>query len=322
MCLSLMEHGVRPTVLAKRKPKPMRETSFAYDVVRVRDPLKHLDAVVAKIAPTVAVIQAGAQIEFARRFVALGIPAVVYVRDVLFERLSAPYFEHPLIGYVANSAFTASAVRQRFGIACDVIPPLVRRAAYETESERTHIAFVTPHPYKGVRTMFALARRLPQCKFLVVECWPVSPLERLKLRLAAQRIGNITWCAATNDMRTIYRRARILLVPSRWHEGWGRVVTEAHLSGIPVVATNIGGLPESVGPGGVLVDPDAGDDAWVAAIELLWNDPAAYAEYVAAARAASVRPEIDEHRLTAMLLAKFEAMQAQGAGSLRPTFGA
>ena len=129
MCMSLMEHGVRPTVLAQLGRTWPRTSSFAYDVVRVRDPRKHIDAVVAKIAPALAVVQSGAQTECARRLVALGIPTLVYVRDVLFERFSEPYFEHPLVRYVANSAFTAGEFRRRFGLACDVIPPLVRRAS-------------------------------------------------------------------------------------------------------------------------------------------------------------------------------------------------
>lgn len=311
MCVSLMEHGVRPTVLSKLWLKWPRRSPFPYDVVRVRDPLRQIGTLVATRSPAVAVVQAGAQTECARRLVALGIPTLIYVRDVQFERLSSPYFEHPLLSYVANSAFTAGEVQRRFGITCEVIPPLVRRAAYETESERTHVVFVTPHRLKGVDTVFALARRLPQCRFLIVECWPIGPRERVKLRLAARRLGNITWCAATPDMRTIYRRARILLAPSRWNEGWGRVVTEAHMSGIPVVATNIGGLPESVGTGGILIDRDAGDDAWADAVERLWNDGAAYASYVAAARAASARREVDEHHLAAALLAKFNAVRAR-----------
>jgi glycosyltransferase involved in cell wall biosynthesis len=310
MCISLMEHGVRPTVLSKLWLRWPRASSFAYDVVRVRDPVAHIDTLVARLNPAVAVVQAGAQIECTRRLVALGIPTLVYVRDVLFERLSAPYFEHPLVQYVANSAFTAGEVRRAFGITCAVIPPLVRRAAYETEPERTHVVFVTPHRYKGVRTLFALARRLPQCKFLVVECWPLGPWERIKLQLEAKRLGNITWCAATADMRTIYRRARILLAPSRWNEGWGRVVTEAHISGIPVIATDIGGLPEALGAGGILIDRDAGEEEWAKAVERLWSDAAIYDGYVAAARAASRRPEVDEHHLCEALLAKFDAMRA------------
>jgi len=62
-------------------------------------------------------------------------------------------------------------------------------------------------------------------------------------------------------------------VPSVWEEAWGRVVTEAHLSGIPVIARGIGGLPEAVGPGGILVDPSAPMDSWLNALAQLWDKP-------------------------------------------------
>ena len=38
---------------------------------------------------------------------------------------------------------------------------------------------------------------------------------------------------------------------------FGRIAVEPQFSGIPVVASDRGGLPEAVGPGGVLIDPAA-----------------------------------------------------------------
>jgi len=48
-------------------------------------------------------------------------------------------------------------------------------------------------------------------------------------------------------MRAAYGRSRLLLAPSRWVESWGRVASEAQISGLPVIATKSGGLPEAVG---------------------------------------------------------------------------
>jgi glycosyltransferase involved in cell wall biosynthesis len=326
MCLSFLQKGVRPMVLA-RADKPLTRTlkrggkkdvldqTLGYDVVRATDPVNAIESVVEALAPTIAVVQSGQQIECARRLIGLDVPTIVYVRDVEFDRLSGPFFEHPLLGYVANSAFTAQAVRRAFRINCEVIPPLVRRASYATESERTHVVFVNPVWQKGVATVIALARCLPHRKFLIVECWPIPRWERLKLWFAVRALPNVTWHPPTTDMRDVYRRARLVLVPSRWREAWCRVVTEAHVSGIPVVATNIGGLPESVGSGGILIDPEAGTAEWANAVELLWNDSCAYAGYVAAARAFSERPEIDESHLAEMLLAKFIAHQVGAAAA-------
>lgn len=52
-----------------------------------------------------------------------------------------------------------------------------------------------------------------------------------------------------------YARAEIVLMPSRY-EPFGIVALEAIAAGCPVVASRTGGLPEAVGPCGVLVPPD------------------------------------------------------------------
>jgi glycosyltransferase involved in cell wall biosynthesis len=320
MCASFLERGVRPTVLAradKRLTRILRrggkqdvlDRTLGYDVIRATDPVDRIETVVGTLAPTAAVVHPGQQIECAKRLIALNVPTIVYVCDVEFDRLSGPFFKHPLLNYTANSAFTAEAVRRAFQIECDVVPPLVRRASYATESERTHVVFVNPVPQKGVAMVIALARLLPHRKFLIVECWPIPRLERLKLWFAARALRNVTWRRPTNDMREVYRCAKLVLVPSRWREAWCRVVTEAHCSGIPVIATGIGGLTESVGSGGILIDPEAGAAEWAKAVEMLWNDAAAYDGYVQAARASSERLEVDENYLSEKLLAKFVARQ-------------
>ncbi len=66
----------------------------------------------------------------------------------------------------------------------------------------------------------------------------------------------------------------MLVVPSRWYENAPYVVLEAMAAGVPVIASNIGGLPELVRDGetGVLVPPrDA--HALANSIEMLYSDP-------------------------------------------------
>jgi glycosyltransferase involved in cell wall biosynthesis len=73
-------------------------------------------------------------------------------------------------------------------------------------------------------------------------------------------------------MRSVLGRTKILIVPSQVEEGGPRVITEAQLNGLPVVASNIGGIPEVLGNGGVLLDP-SDTVAWVTAIKEVWANP-------------------------------------------------
>ena len=49
----------------------------------------------------------------------------------------------------------------------------------------------------------------------------------------------------------------VLVVPSIWHEPFGRVIVEAYAHGVPVVGSNRGGIPELIEEGhtGFLFDP-------------------------------------------------------------------
>ncbi|NIJ54971.1 glycosyltransferase involved in cell wall biosynthesis [Dyadobacter arcticus] len=44
-------------------------------------------------------------------------------------------------------------------------------------------------------------------------------------------------------------QAKALIVPSEWHEPFGRVVVEAFANGTPVIGSKMGGIPELICPG-------------------------------------------------------------------------
>src|SRR5262249_48884009 len=95
-----------------------------------------------------------------------------------------------------------------------------------------------------------------------------------------------------HDMRPLYQRSRLLLVPSVLEESSSRAVAEVQLSGIPVVASERGGLPESVGRGGILLPIGHPIAGWSDAVESLFRDEVKYRRLSRLARRHAARPEI------------------------------
>src|SRR4030095_12656277 len=59
------------------------------------------------------------------------------------------------------------------------------------------------------------------------------------------KIPNVELLERNEAIENLYAKTKILLVPSLWREGFGLTVVEAMLRGIPVLASNVGGLPEA-----------------------------------------------------------------------------
>jgi glycosyltransferase involved in cell wall biosynthesis len=133
-----------------------------------------------------------------------------------------------------------------------------------------------------------------------------------KLAARARKAGNIVLHPPTDDMRSMYANTRVLLVPSKWEETWGRVATEAHISGIPVLGSEIGGLTQAIGSGGLLVPPEAPIEQWLAALSRLWDDPQSYAEFAQAALEYSKRNEIQPSTIVTRLVGILKDAIASG----------
>ena len=229
-----------------------------------------------------------------------------YIRDTNFDShgfKGARFAEN--LKFIANSSFTASVLREQFGNTATVIPPIVNSSRYRTVLDPAYVLLVNPEPMKGGHLAVDIAASRPDIPFLFVQTWPDSKtLQSVAKR--AERLSNISWIRPVKDMRKIYRGAKILLVPSQVTEAWGRVITESQASGIPAVASNLGGVPEALSSGGILVEPDASTEVWVRALDVLWDHPEIWKTFSANALALSMKPEASSgaaiDRLIALLL--------------------
>jgi glycosyltransferase involved in cell wall biosynthesis len=77
---------------------------------------------------------------------------------------------------------------------------------------------------------------------------------------------------ASEEVGGLLARARALVFPSKSFEGMPRAVLEAYAAGVPVLASDVGALPEIVlaGETGLLVAPHP--EAWASAMARLGDD--------------------------------------------------
>jgi glycosyltransferase involved in cell wall biosynthesis len=90
----------------------------------------------------------------------------------------------------------------------------------------------------------------------------------------SEKVTHTPW-VGRDALPGLYRSSTMLVLPSVWEEPFGIPLVEAMASGLPVVATRVGGIPEIVEDGvtGLLVPP-ADAEALSNAIEQLLADPA------------------------------------------------
>ncbi|KAK9768398.1 hypothetical protein K7432_000999 [Basidiobolus ranarum] len=158
------------------------------------------------------------------------------------------------------------------------------------------VTAINPGSVKGFHIFLDLAKSLPHVTFGAVKSWSLLP-NQVDI-LSAQK--NIRILETFRDMDNLWRKTKILLVPSVWCEAFGLIVVEAMLRGIPVLASNIGGLPEAkcgiteglipvkiltgersndpeyIKNWGVYLIPEQNVDPWVESVTELINDPVKY----------------------------------------------
>lgn len=243
--------------------------------------------------PDVVMTQLNVGREVARYALARGIPVTVTIHDAEFShwKLPAP---HARLKFITNSQFMAERLRDQLHIEAAVIYPPVRLQNYKVSSRvPEYVAFVNPIPKKGLDLALGIAAALPEQKFLFIESWPLERRLRRDLLQCLRSFPNITFTRWMPDIRNAYSRTALLIVPSQCEEAFARVIAEAQVNGIPVLARDVGGLSEAIGTSATLFSRSATALDWAREIHHLLTDPAYYSSRSAAAIENTTRPEFD-----------------------------
>lgn len=195
----------------------------------------------------------------------LGAQTVFYVANPAVLR--KPDVQMPFIDEVIGSSrFVTDLCTEILGKQAHVVSDIVPRVfdgkrnldATRIATRRArYVTMINPSPTKGglffINIAAQAAALAPNVKFRAVESrWGRCNWEALGVQAAD--LDRIDWYPHTQDMAKIYEGAALLLVPSLWEEASGRVVAEALLAGVPVLAMRNGGIPEQLGEGGILFD--------------------------------------------------------------------
>ncbi len=202
-----------------------------------------------------------------------------------------------MAGYIEHELHRTAAV---------IHPPIYGSGPFPDYGcfERGLITMINPCAVKGISLFGEIAGRLPEYEFGVVPGWGTTASDRRAL----ESLPNIRFVPNARKIDDVLSGTRILLMPSLWYEGFGLIVMEAMLRGIPVVSSDSGGLKEAKhGTGYVIpvrtieryqevydehamprpVVPENDAAPWIAALSELLSDRAAYARESAASRTAA-----------------------------------
>lgn len=281
------------TQIAKLRPWDLR-AFHQMALARLRD--FRPDIVLTYCSPACYPLLANAQRLGAQTVFYVANPAVLKKPDMQLS-----YVDH----VVTPSAWLAELCVAKLNLPTQVVHNIVqpmfagqqnqRPERISTRRER-YVTMVNPAASKGGLFFINIAAQMavlaPDVKFRAVESrW--SRQNWVDLGVSDADLGRIDWHPHSQEMGAIYADAAMLLVPSLWEEASGRVIAEAMLAGLPVLAMRSGGIPEQMGEGGILFDlppalsenyiapPDKADlIRWSQFIKVLMENDALYAQAV------------------------------------------
>jgi glycosyltransferase involved in cell wall biosynthesis len=156
---------------------------------------------------------------------------------------AAELLEHAA-GIVAVSDYLRDYIRRWGGLEAVSLPLALYGAGPYPDLSAFYagsVVMINPCAVKGISIFVELARRMPQLDFAAVASWGTTEGDLALLHANP----NIRLWQPVEDIAEIFAGTRVLIVPSLWAEALGRVITEAMLHGIPVLAADVGGTREA-----------------------------------------------------------------------------
>ncbi|MDD3175233.1 MAG: glycosyltransferase family 4 protein [Candidatus Nanoarchaeia archaeon] len=157
---------------------------------------------------------------------------------------------------IANSKFIQKSLLKKYGLKSIVKYPPIDYSKLNKKLMSKNPKYITfiggGKPIKGYDVVLKIAKELSDEKFII--------LGRYKKQSTK---NNVIFMPLKKNIMEVYSKTKLLLVPSRWKEAFGRVVLEAQYVGIPVITSNQGGLPEANKNKNLIIEDLENIDLWV-----------------------------------------------------------
>ena len=193
------------------------------------------------------------------------------------------------------------------GVGADEFAPVA------TLSDATDLVFIGELRHlKGVDVLIAAIAQLIRTGRQVTATIVGEGPDRAAFQAAAAPLGDAVRFAGAMPARSAFARGRLLVVPSR-AESLPYVVLEAGAAGIPMIATNVGGISEIFGPDAYALIAPGDADALARAIGRALEEPQT-AQTAAASLRQRVREGFSTDTMTAAVLAAYQHAIARRNG--------
>ncbi len=198
----------------------------------------------------------------------------------------------------------AGYVQQHAGVQARVIhPPLYGTPPWPHFDNfgAGFVLMINPCRVKGLGIFLDVAAQFPEVPFAALIGWGTTSADKA----AMAKLPNVRLLASVPNIDDVLSQTRVLLMPSIWYEGFGLIVMEAMLRGVPVIASDSGGLKEAKrGTGFVIpvrpvvgylpefdemhmprpIEPEQDIQPWCRALQTLLTGRAAYEDEVRRSR--------------------------------------
>jgi glycosyltransferase involved in cell wall biosynthesis len=145
---------------------------------------------------------------------------------------------------IASSNFLSKYIRKWSGIEAKMIhmpvygsSPFPHLRNYKSE----FITMINPCHIKGIDIFLQIAIKMPELQFAAIPTWGTSEEDKKAL----SDLSNVSILEPCSNIDLFLSRSRSILMPSIWIENFPLTIIESMVRGIPVIASNIGGIPEA-----------------------------------------------------------------------------